>query len=383
MITIDSGLKEYPNKLLFSNLSFKLNEGMRVGLVGRNGSGKSTLLKILLGIESLNSGKVDIAKSASIGYLPQEIVPGSKNSIIEETLAAFPKVKDLELKIQSVTTKLEKDSKNDYLLKHLSNLHTQFEQIDGWNIEKKAKIILGGLGFNNDQFLEPFNSFSGGWRMRCYLAGILLKEPNFLFLDEPTNHLDLNAIIWMETFLSKWTGGLLMISHDRNSLDKSVNNILELDRSKGNIYPGNYSNYILKCSEKKIHLEKAYNNQQKLISETEKFIERFRAKDSKAKQVQSRIKQLEKLEIIEPINNKKQLIINIPEPDRGPLKVIELYNINKSFGRNIIYSNLNLIIERGQKIGLVGENGAGKSTLLKMLAKIESPSKGKITFGPV
>ena len=381
MISIDSALKEYPNKLLFNNLSLKLNEGMRVGLVGRNGSGKSTLLKIILGLESLDSGKIDIAKTASIGYLPQEIIPGTKNSIIEETLAAFPKIKALEQQIQSVNIKLKTDSQNNNLLNHLSILHNEFEQIDGWNIEKKAKVILGGLGFTEDQFIKPFDSFSGGWRMRCYLAGILLKEPNFLFLDEPTNHLDLNAIIWMETFLSKWNGGLLMISHDRNFLDKSVNNILELDRFRGNLYSGNYSNYILKCEEKKIHIEKAYNNQQKLIKDTEKFIERFRAKDSKAKQVQSRIKQLNKLKIIDPVNTNKRLSINISEPKRGPLKVVELNNVTKSFGQNIVYSNLNLIIERGQKIGLVGENGAGKSTLLKMLANVEDPSTGIISFG--
>lgn len=381
MISIDSIWKEFPSKLLFKNLSLRLTEGMRVGLVGRNGSGKSTLLKILLGLESPDSGSIDITKTASIGYLPQEIVPGSQNNIIEETLSAFPKIKELESKIQIINIKLKENPDDLKLLENLSILDNQFEQIDGWNIEKKAKIILGGLGFSENQMQESFDSFSGGWRMRCYLAGILLKEPNFLFLDEPTNHLDLNAIIWMESFLSKWNGGILMISHDRNFLDKSINSILELDKAQANLYSGDYSNYLKKCKQRSKHLKKVYTNQQKLISHNEKFIERFRSKSTKAKQVQSRIKQLNKLDLIESETANKQFSIKIPEAERGPLKVVEISNLTKNFGNNKVYSNLNLVVERGQKIGLVGANGAGKSTLLKILASVEKPSSGKINFG--
>ena len=382
MLSIDSIWKEFPNKLLFKNLSFRLKEGMRVGLVGPNGAGKTTLLKILLGMETPDKGTVEIGKSVSIGYLPQEIVAGSERNIIEEALAAFPEVADLEHKIYSITEKLAEDHENNKLLTELSQLQEKFEQIGGWDIEKRAKIILGGLGFTEEQLFEPFNSFSGGWRMRCYLAGMLLKQPNYLFLDEPTNHLDLNALIWMENFLSKWRGGLIMISHDRNFLDKSINNILELDRGQAILYSGNYSFYINKREELLQQAEKSYNNQQKTIAQTERFIERFRSKNTKAKQVQSRIKQLDKMEKIQAVKTSKNFSIQIPQPERGPLKVVDLKNVSKVFGDNIVYTDLNLVIERGDKIGLVGENGAGKSTLLKLLAKVEKPSGGEINYGP-
>ena len=382
MLSIDSIWKEFPNKLLFKNLSFRLKEGMRVGLVGPNGAGKTTLLKILLGMEAPDKGTVEIGKSVSIGYLPQEIIAGSERNIIEEALAAFPEVADLEHKIYSITEQLVKDSENSKLLVELSILQEKFEQIGGWDIEKKAKIILGGLGFTEEQLFEPFNSFSGGWRMRCYLAGMLLRQPNYLFLDEPTNHLDLNAIIWMENFLSKWKGGLIMISHDRNFLDKSVNNILELNRGQAILYAGDYSFFINKREELLQQAEKSYNNQQKTIAQTERFIERFRSKNTKAKQVQSRIKQLDKMEKIKEVKTSKNFSILIPQPERGPLKVVDLKNVSKAFGDNIVYTDLNLVIERGDKIGLVGENGAGKSTLLKLLAKVEQPSSGEINYGP-
>ena len=382
MLSIDSIWKEFPNKLLFKNLSFRLKEGMRVGLVGPNGAGKTTLLKILLRMETPDKGTVDIGKSVSIGYLPQEIIAGSKRNIIEEALAGFPEVADLEHKIHAITEALAEKPDNSKLLTELSQLQEKFEQIGGWDIEKKAKIILGGLGFSEEQLFEPFNSFSGGWRMRCYLAGMLLKQPNYLFLDEPTNHLDLNALIWMENFLSKWRGGLIMISHDRNFLDKSINNILELDRGQAILYSGNYSFYINKREELLQQAEKSYNNQQKTIAQTERFIERFRSKNTKAKQVQSRIKQLDKMEILQAVKTTKNFSIQIPQPERGPLKVVDLKSVSKSFEDNIVYTDLNLTIERGYKIGLVGENGAGKSTLLKLLAKVELPSSGEIIFGP-
>ena len=383
MISIESIGKQFPEKVLFSNLSFKLNEGIRLGLVGANGSGKTTLLKILLDLESPDTGHVDIGKSVSIGYLPQEIVAGTERNILEETLAAYPEVSEIEQKIYTINNKLSITPNDAKLLLELSDLQNTFDQIDGWDIEKKAKIILSGLGFRKEDFHKPFNTFSGGWRMRCYLAGILLKRPNYLFLDEPSNHLDLHAIIWMEDFLSKWKGGLVMISHDRNFLDKSINTILELRQGDTTLYSGNYSYYTKKREEHIQHREKAYNNQQKYIAEKERFIERFRAKNTKSKQVQSRIKQLEKLDRIQLIeNNTKSISINIPQPNRGPLKVVDLINIKKTYDDTCVYTNLNLTIERGQKIALVGENGSGKSTLLKMLASIEKPTDGNIIFGP-
>ena len=383
MITVESISKEFPDKTLFKNLSIKLNEDMRVGLVGPNGAGKSTLLKILLGQEAPDEGKINRSPTTSIGYLPQEIIAGNENTILNETLAGLPELSILENEIHSINEKLINDPNNGTLLNKLSNLQSEFEQLGGWDIEKKAKTILSGLGFSSAQFSEPFKSFSGGWRMRCYLASILLKEPNYLFLDEPTNHLDLEAIIWMEDFLSSWNGSLIMISHDRSFLDKSINNILELNQGTSTLYKGNYSEYVDKREINIKHNNKTYENQQKEIAQTEKFIERFRAKNTKAKQVKSKIKQLEKIKKVELIIDKSKLMkMKIPQPGRSPLKIITMANINKSYDQNLVYDNLNLTIERGQKIALVGENGSGKSTLLKMLAGKEKPTSGMLDYGP-
>ena len=383
MITVESISKEFPDKTLFKNLSIKLNEGMRVGLVGPNGAGKSTLLKILLGQEAPDEGKINRSPTTSIGYLPQEIIAGNENTILNETLAGLPELSILENEIHSINEKLINDPNNGTLLNKLSNLQSEFELLGGWDIEKKAKTILSGLGFSSAQFSEPFKSFSGGWRMRCYLASILLKEPNYLFLDEPTNHLDLEAIIWMEDFLSSWNGSLIMISHDRSFLDKSINNILELNQGTSTLYKGNYSEYVDKREINIKHNNKTYENQQKEIAQTEKFIERFRAKNTKAKQVKSKIKQLEKIKKVELIVDKSKIMkMKIPQPGRSPLKIITMANINKSYDQNLVYDNLNLTIERGQKIALVGENGSGKSTLLKMLAGKEKPTSGMLDYGP-
>jgi len=382
VINIDSVWKEFPDKTLFENISFKLSEGMRVGLVGPNGAGKSTLLKLILGLESPDKGTVKVDKGASIGYLPQEIIVGSDQSIIEEVLNAYPEVSRLEAEIYEVGEAIAVDYSNEKLLEKLNDLQEEFERIDGWRIEDNAKKILSGLGFKDDQFHMPFNTFSGGWRMRVLLAGILLKKPNFLFMDEPTNHLDLEAIIWLEEFLSKWKGGLIMISHDRQFLDKSINNVLELDRGTATVFVGNYSRYVEIKEERHILQESAFKNQQKKIAHTEQFIDRFRYKSTKSKQVQSRIKQLEKLDKVKvPESKNSKIRLNIPQPARGPLKVMDLKDIAKSYGDNVVYENLNLVIERGEKIGLVGPNGAGKTTLLKMLAGEERPSSGELIYG--
>ena len=382
MINIDSLWKEFPDKILFENISFKLAEGMRVGLVGPNGAGKSTLLKIILGLDSQDKGTVKVGKGVSIGYLPQEIVVGSDQSIIEEVLNAFPEVSRLESEIHEIGEAIAIDYSNEKLLEKLTDLHEEFELIDGWRIEDNAKKILSGLGFQDNHLHLPFNTFSGGWRMRVLLAGILLKKPNFIFMDEPTNHLDLEAIIWLEEFLSKWKGGLIMISHDRQFLDKSINNVLELDRGMGTLFVGNYSRYIEIKEERFSLQESAFKNQQKKIAHTEKFIDRFIYKSTNSKQVQSRVKQLEKIDRVKsPESKTSKIRLNIPQPERGPLKVVDLEGISKSYDANLVYDNLNLLIERGEKIGLVGPNGAGKTTLLKMLAGEEKPSSGEFKYG--
>ena len=382
MIQLDNISKEYPDGILFSNVSLLIKNSMRIGLVGPNGSGKTTLLRLMLGNESPDRGTIQKNKGLLIGYLLQDIIIGTKRSILDEVLDSFPEIRDIENRMDIVSSEIASNPNDTKKLKILGDLQQRFDGIGGWSIDKKAKEILGGLGFTEDQFQRNLDTFSGGWRMRVALAGILLKNPDVLFFDEPTNHLDLDATIWLESFLAGWKGSLVMISHDREFLNKSVNHIVEIDQAKVILYNGNYISYR---KQKQIRIEQqqaAYSNQQDTIAQTKRFIDRFRYKNTKSRQVQSKIKQLEKLELInEPIKNNKRINIQISQPARSPLKVISLKDVSKNYDDISVYNNLNLEIERGQMIGLVGHNGAGKSTLLKMLAGVEPISSGVLRYG--
>ena len=382
MIRLESLSKSYPDGELFSNVNIFLKRGMRAGLVGPNGSGKTTLLRIMLGKETPDSGGVQKDKAITIGYLAQDIVAGSDQSILEEVLAAYPEVREIEGKMLTLSHAIAADPENLALVNKLGEAQNRFEALGGWTLEEKAKKILGGLGFSDDKFIEPMDVFSGGWRMRVALASILLQEPDILFLDEPTNHLDLEATIWLESFLAEWKGGMVMISHDREFLDRSINHILEIDLKKVTLYHGNYSTYK---EDKALRMEQhqnAYRNQQKQIKDTERFIERFRYKNTKATQVQSRVKMLEKMEKIEaPTEDNRSVNMILPQPSRPPLNVASCDNVTKHYGDIEVFNDMELVIERGQKIGLVGHNGAGKSTLLKMLAGVESVTSGAVRIG--
>jgi ATP-binding cassette subfamily F protein 3 len=382
MIRLENISKSFPDGDLFNHVNIFIKRGMRIGLVGPNGSGKTTLLRIMLRKESPDSGSIQVDKSITIGYLAQDIVAGTGRSILEEVLNTYPEVRDLEGKILSLSEAISKDHNNMELINKLGDAQHRFESLGGWNLEDKAKKILSGLGFSDEKFTQPMDVFSGGWRMRVALASILLQEPDILFLDEPTNHLDLEATIWLELFLSNWRGGLVMISHDRSFLDRSINNILEIDLKKITLYHGNYTKFT---EEKALRMEQhknAYRNQQKQIKDTERFIERFRSKNTKATQVQSRVKMLDKLEKIEsPTEQKYSMHLRLPQPKRSPLNVVSCRNVTKHYGNIEVFNNMDMLVERGQKIGLVGHNGAGKSTLLKMLAGVESVSTGAIRMG--
>ncbi|MEE8341859.1 MAG: ABC-F family ATP-binding cassette domain-containing protein, partial [Candidatus Neomarinimicrobiota bacterium] len=382
MIQLDNISKEYPDGVLFSNVSLLIKKSMRVGLVGPNGSGKTTLLRLMLGREFPDKGTIQKNKGLAIGYLPQDIIVGTKRSILDEVLDSFPEIREIENKMEIVASEIANNPSDTKKLKILGDLQQRFDGLGGWSIDKKAKEILGGLGFKEDQFQRSMDTFSGGWRMRVALAGILLQNPDILFFDEPTNHLDLDATIWLESFLANWKGSLVMISHDREFLNRSVNHIIEIDQAKVTLYKGNYLSFR---QQKQIRIEQqqaAYSNQQVAIAQTKRFIERFRYKNTKSRQVQSKIKQLEKLELIdEPTQNKKRINIQISQPERSPLKIISLKDVSKNYADIAVYNNINIEIERGQTIGLVGHNGAGKSTLLKMLAAVEPVSSGTLRYG--
>jgi len=383
MIRLENLSKSFPDGDLFNNVNISIKRGMRIGLVGPNGSGKTTLLRIMLGKESPDSGNVQVDKSTTIGYLAQDIVAGTGRSILEEVLVAYPEVRELEGQILALSEAISKDHGNMNLVNKLGDAQHRFEALGGWNLEDRAKKILSGLGFIDEKFTEPMDVFSGGWRMRVALASILLQEPDILFLDEPTNHLDLEATIWLESFLSKWMGGMVMISHDRAFLDRSINNILEIDLKKITLFHGNYTKYT---EEKSLRMEQhknAYRNQQKQIKDTERFIERFRSKNTKATQVQSRVKMLDKLEKIEaPTEQNHAMNLRLPQPNRSPLNVASCRNVTKHYENIEVFNNMDMVVERGQKkIGLVGHNGAGKSTLLKMLAGVEPVTSGAVRIG--
>ena len=383
MIQFDNVSKSFPSGALFSNVTLTIKKGVRAGLVGKNGSGKTTLLKMMLGLDSPDSGKIKKEKKLTIGYLQQEIITGSEKSILEEVLASIPELEGIGEKVFILSNELSISPDNIDIAKELGDLQHKFESLGGWDLEKKAKKILGGLGFEEWQFKEPMRKFSGGWRMRVALSKILMQEPDVLFLDEPTNHLDLEATIWLEKFLANWKGGMVLISHDRTFLDRSINHIIEIDLRRVKLFKGTYSDFI---ENKKVEMDlylNAYKNQQKEIKDTERFIERFRYKNTKATQVQSRVKKLEKLEILEePNEDKSSIRLKIPQPERSPLKLVSCENIGKSYGDVKVFNNLKFVVERENKIGLVGINGAGKSTLLKMLAGVEKPSIGTFEYGP-
>ena len=379
MIRLENISKAYPDGELFSHVNIVLKKGMRVGLVGPNGSGKTTLLRLMLGDESPDSGYIQKDKLISIGYLAQDIIVGSNLSIIEEVLSAYPEVRKIEGEILKLSNAIANEPENMKLVNKLGEKQNRFEALGGWTLEEKAKKILSGLGFPKEKMVQPMEVFSGGWRMRVALASILLQQPDILFLDEPTNHLDLEATIWLESFLADWKGSIVMISHDRAFLDRSVNHILEIDLKKITLYHGNYSKYEDDKELRKDLHRNAYRNQQKQIKDTERFIERFRYKNTKATQVQSRVKMLEKMKKIEePIEDNSSVKIVLPQSSRPPLKLVSCRNVTKHYENVEVFNEMNLIVERGQKIGLVGHNGAGKSTLLKMLAGVESVTSGAV-----
>ncbi len=382
MINLHNITKTYPDKTLFKALDLVIKRGSRVGLVGANGSGKTTLLRMIVGEEDTDKGQIQVDRKVTIGYLPQEITASSEETILHEVLNEIPEVGELEVKIEELSLQIAQEPDNEQLLNKLGRVQAEFERLNGWSLESEAKKVLGGLGFTPEQMKVPLDQFSGGWRMRVALAKLLFKHPDILLLDEPTNHLDLASLIWLETFLKEWSGALVLISHDRTFLDKTINQIFEIDHMSIQIYAGNYSKYV---EEKKLRIDQqlaAYRNQQKMIAETQQFIERFRYKDSKASQVQSRVKKLEKLErILPPEGEQSRISVRIPQPGRSARIVAEFKGAAKSYGKLEVFNQLNLTLERGQKIGLVGPNGAGKSTLLKMLAHVEPLSEGNLVWG--
>ena len=386
MISIQNLSMHFTGEDLFTDISFLIREKDRIGLVGKNGAGKTTLLKLICGIEQPSKGDVVIPQGVTIGYLPQEKNVNSEKTVLDEALSAFDEYHQLDRDLERMQQELAERS--DYesaqyekLIVRMNNLNDRLALLGGNSIEGEAERILVGLGFSHDDMLRPMREFSNGWQMRVELAKILLKKPNLMLLDEPTNHLDIESIQWLEGFLKAYYGAILMVSHDRAFLDNITIRTVEISNGKIYDYKVPYSDYVSLREERVDMQRSAYENQQREIKNIEAFIERFRYKATKAKQVQSRVKLLEKMDeiVVDDIDSTAIHFKFPPAPHSGKV-TLELNHVGKSYGDKVILKDVNLLIPRGEKIAFVGRNGEGKSTLSKIICGVLD-HEGEVKLG--
>ncbi|MGA2712935.1 MAG: ABC-F family ATP-binding cassette domain-containing protein [Bryobacteraceae bacterium] len=385
MIQLTGAGKRFGPKILFEDLNWLITPKERVGIVGANGTGKSTLLKVLAGIETLDYGSINVMKGIRAGYLPQDGITLSGRTVFAECLAVFAEIHALEAEQQELAHRLSELDHSTVEYQQISeryhHVQSEFTARDGYNIESRVGAVLTGLGFRRDDWQRRVEEFSGGWQMRIALAKLLLEEPNLLLLDEPTNHLDLEARNWLESYLETYPNAFVLISHDRFFLDVTVSRIAEIWNKRVYFYSGGYSKYEEQKTERRAQLEAAYANQRDRIEQLEAFINRFRAQATKAKQVQSRIKELEKIERIEIPPDEKTIHFRFPQPKPSGRIVAEFRNVSKSYGEKLVFSGATFSIERGDRVALVGINGAGKSTLIKLLSGEEPVTSGEYIIG--
>ena len=386
MISVDGLTVEFGGTTLFKDISFQINEKDRIALMGKYGAGKSTLLKILAGVRTATRGTVSVPKDCVVAYLPQHLMTEDGRTVFEETSQAFAHLKEIELEIESLNNEMME--RTDYesdsymaLIERVTALSEKFYAIDMTHFEEDVEKTLLGLGFERSDFDRPTSDFSGGWRMRIELAKLLLKDPDVLLLDEPTNHLDIESIQWLEEFIKTSSKAVVVISHDRKFVDSITTRTIEVTMGRIYDYKASYSHYLELRKERREQQQKQYEEQQKMIRETKDFIERFKGTYSKTLQVQSRVKMLEKLELIEvDEEDTSQLRLKFPPSPRSGSYPVQCDMVGKSYGEKLIYSNANFTIERGDKVAFVGRNGEGKSTMVKsIMGEIEHD--GKITLG--
>jgi ATP-binding cassette subfamily F protein 3 len=368
MIALDAVSKGYGGQQLLQDCTWRIGRGERIGLVGPNGAGKTTLCRILAGIEETDAGRVHRDTGVTVGYLPQEVTTGEDRTVLAEALSGFDKVWRLEAELESLAARMAGPGAEPGLTDAYGEIQHRFEALGGYRLEAEAKIILGGLGFSPDSVHRPLAEFSGGWRMRAALARLLLLRPDLLLLDEPTNHLDLESLGWLENFLAAYEGSVVIVSHDRYFLNRMVTAIAELAGGSVTLYHGDYDHFLVEREARQALREAQARNQAKRVAEIERFIERFRYKASKARQVQSRVKMLDRMERIETEAATRRIHFAFPQPPRTGRLVARLAGVRKAYGDNVVYAGVDFQVERGDRVALVGVNGAGKSTLLKVLA---------------
>ncbi len=384
MISVQSVSKFLGNKELFRQVSFHVHPGDRIGVVGSNGAGKTTLFRIILGDMDPDEGVVTRTKNLSLGYLPQQWCPPENLSVLAHTQAVRHELFQWRHEMEELETALaraENLATAQRLAERHAALQARLEHLGPYDLEARAQKVLMGLGFSQDDFDRPVASLSGGWAMRVELARLLVAEPDVLLLDEPTNHLDLESILWLETYLQETRSAVLLVSHDRSFLNRVVQRILELENGRVETYQGNFDRYMEEKALRRRILEAAKENQDARIRHIENFIARNRVRKDRARQVQSRLKMLEKIERLEVPEVQETVHFQFPEPERCGRRVLEVVGVRKTFGDLVVYDGVELVVERGDRIALLGPNGAGKSTLLKILAGKESVSEGEVRRG--
>jgi ATP-binding cassette, subfamily F, member 3 len=385
MIQLSGAGKRFGHKLLFEDADWLITPQDRIGLVGANGTGKSTVMKILAGLETLDYGSITVAKGISAGYLPQDGLTLAGRSVFAECMSVFHELRAMEHEMEALTRSMAElphhSAEYAQVADRYHRLEHEFLTRDGYATEAKIGTVLTGLGFRKEDWTRLTDEFSGGWQMRLALAKLLLQQPNLLLLDEPTNHLDLEARNWLEEYLHDYPYAFVLISHDRYFLDVTVKKTVEIWNKQVFFYTGNYDKYLAEKTQRREQLEAAYRNQRERIEQLEAFINRFRYQATKAKQVQSRIKELEKMERIEIPPEEKTIHFSFPQPKPSGRIVAEFQGVAKSYGPKDVFRNVNFMIERGDRVALVGVNGAGKSTLIKLLAGTEPLTAGEYRPG--
>jgi ATPase subunit of ABC transporter with duplicated ATPase domains len=384
MISLSHISKQYGRQMLFVDASFQLNPGEKVGLVGPNGSGKTTLFRMIAGEEVPDEGDVSVPKKLTIGYFRQDVEEMSGRSVLDEAIAGSGRLGSLHHELEDVQHAMSDPSRvdeMDTILARFGEVQEAYEHLGGYALENRTREVLHGLGFDDERIDGDVGALSGGWKMRVAMARVLLGEPEVLLMDEPTNHLDIESIIWLEAFLKSRPGALLMTSHDREFLNRSVSRIAEIDGGEITMYSGNYDFYEHERAVREANREAAYARQQAMLAKEQRFIERFAAHAAKAAQVQSRVKALEKIEKIELPKKRRVVKFDFRAPPRSGEQVATLDCVSKAYGHRVVHHCLNLIIRRGERWCVMGRNGAGKSTLLKMVAGVLAPDSGRVTIG--
>ena len=384
MIAINRLTKHYGKQLLFVDASFQLNPGDKVGLVGPNGSGKTTLFRMIAGEETPDDGEVSVPRRMTLGYFRQDVEEMSGRSVLDEAIAGSGRLGDLHHELEDLEHAMadpERAAEMDTILARFGEVQEEYEHLGGYALESQAREVLAGLGFDDVWIDGDVGALSGGWKMRVAMARVLLGKPDFLLMDEPTNHLDIESIVWLEGYLTKMSGGLLMTSHDRDFMNRVVTRVADIDDGEITSYSGNYSFYERERALREANREAAFARQQAMLAKEQRFIDRFAANAAKAGQVQSRVKALEKIEKIELPKRRPVVRFEFKRPPRSGEDVATLRGVGKAYGARVLYDGFDLSIRRGERWSLMGRNGAGKTTLLKMIAGALAPDAGEIVLG--